>query len=191
MGLLTAGLLLVQRQPDAVLGWSLRLGMLIALVGMAVAFFMVLPAPEQRALLAGSGQQLIGAHSVGALDGGPGLPLVGWSTVAGDLRVPHFVGLHALQVLPLVGWLLGRATRLPTGHRGALIVTAGLAYLGLVVVLAWQALRGQPVVAPDALTLGAVGLLLGTCAIVATAIIVRGFLRGSGHQRELAFDSAA
>lgn len=190
MGLVTAGLLLLQRPADSVFGWSLRLGMLIALVGMAVAFFMVIPSAEQRALLANSGQALSGAHSIGVLDGGPGLPLVGWSTVAGDLRVAHFVGLHALQVLPLLGWMFGRATRLPVRHRVVLIVTAGVAYLGLVVLLAWQALRGQSVIAPDALTLGAFGLLIALASVIAAVTVVHGLARSSTRKRGLAPVSA-
>lgn len=43
----------------------------------------------------------LGTNTVGS---GYTLPVVGW-TLLGDFRVPHAVGLHALQVLPLVGYL--------------------------------------------------------------------------------------
>lgn len=147
--------------------------MLVSFAGMAVALFMFIPTPGQLATAEATGKQpIVGAHGVGVEDGGPGLPIVGWSTTGGDLRVPHFVGLHALQVLPLIGVLIaGFGPRwLRPDHRVALVWTAGLGYLGLVLLLTWQALRGQPVVAPDAPTLGL--LLVLVAAVFTSAFFV-------------------
>ncbi len=158
LALVAAVLLLIQRLPDAAFAWSLRLALIVAAVGMAVAFFMTSPTAEQ---LAADELSIAGAHSVGVEDGGPGLPVVGWSTVGGDLRAPHFFGLHALQVLPLAGFVIARFGPgwLGSSHRVALVWTAGVAYLGFVLLLTWQALRSQPVASPDALTLGALAAL--------------------------------
>jgi hypothetical protein len=41
------------------------------------------------------------------------LPILGWSLDGGDLRPAHFLGLHAMQGLPLVAWALARAGRPP------------------------------------------------------------------------------
>jgi hypothetical protein len=176
MNLLTAVLLLVQRMSDPAFAWSLRLGVLVSCVGMAVAFLMTTETPEQAraAEAAGIDAPIEGAHSVGVEDGGPGLPLTGWSTTGGDLRVAHFVGLHGLQALPLISFLLSGFGPgwLRSGHRMALVWTTGLTYLGLVVVLTWQALRGQPLTAPDAATLGALLALAAVAGIVASAVML-------------------
>ena len=107
---------------------------------------------------------VMGAHTVGAPDGGPGLSGTGWSTEHGDLRIPHFIGLHALQVLPLIAFMM-RRRRLSSDTRVRLTLTAAGSYFTLVVLLLIQALRGQPILRPDALTFG----LFGAWALV-TAI---------------------
>jgi hypothetical protein len=178
MNLLLAGMLLRQRIPDQAFAWSLRLGVLISAMGMTAAFFMVTPTPAQAAAIAsGHRPRIVGAHSVGVADGGPGLPVVGWSTVGGDLRVAHFFGLHALQVLPFLGWLLTRRKGvlavLAANDRLALVWTGGLAYLGLVLLFLWQALRGQSVVRPDVRTIAVASALAATVASSIFIIVAR------------------
>jgi hypothetical protein len=187
MNLLLAIALLLQRMPDRAFAWSLRLGLLISAIGMATAFFMVTPRPEQAARIAGGyGPHIVGAHSVGVADGSPGLPVLGWSTVGGDLRVAHFVGLHALQVLPFLGWLLTRRKGvlglLPASDRLTLLWSAGVAYLGLVLILTWQALRGQSVVHPDTKTLAAASSLAAAFAISVLITVLR--VRNRNRRRQ-------
>jgi hypothetical protein len=173
--LLLAIWLIRQRMADTAFAWSLRLGALIAFVGMAVAFLMTMPTADQLALAqAGGGMPQVGAHGIGVAEDGPGLPFLGWRTTGGDLRVPHFVGLHAMQALPLLGGLLlRRRRRLSDGQRLGLVWTAGLGYLGLTLLLTWQALRGQSVIAPDRLTLLATAVLLGSVFLAAGIILSR------------------
>jgi len=154
-----------QNFADPAMGWALRFGMMITIVGAFIAFFMTHPTPAQLAAShAGLGMPIMGAHTVGAPDGGPGLSGTGWSTEHGDLRIPHFIGLHALQVLPLIAFMMGRL-RLSSDTRVRLTLTAAGSYFTLVVLLLIQALRGQPILRPDALTFG----LFGAWALV-TAI---------------------
>ena len=187
MNLLLAIALILQEMPDRAFAWSLRLGVLIAAVGMAVAFFMVRPTPEQVAAIAsGHGQRIVGAHSVGVADGGPGLAVVGWSTLGGDLRVAHFFGLHGLQVLPFLGWLVtrqkGALARLSANERLVLVWTGGLGYLGLVLLLLWQALRGQTLIHPDSRTIAVAGAL-GTAVAASVLFVVARVVRRTTKTR--------
>ncbi|MEH0826819.1 MULTISPECIES: hypothetical protein [unclassified Micromonospora] len=164
------GVVVVQRRiADRAATYAVGLGIGLSLLGMLAAVPMVLPAQEPGI------EGISGAHSVGVLDGGPGLPLVGWSTTGGDLRIGHFVGLHALQALPILAILLSRflGTRLDERTRVRLLVVAGAAYGVLTVLLTWQALRGQPLLRPDALTLAAVVALVLATATAAGVVVAR------------------
>ena len=157
------------RQPfaDRALGWALRFGMVITIVGAFSGGLMARPTRTQIAdARAGQRMTVSGAHTVGAADGGPGVAGTGWSTDHGDLRVPHFLGLHALQALPLVALALPRR-RFTDPTRARLILTAAASYVALFGILFWQALRGQSVLAPDALTIATLGAWAAVTAAAA------------------------
>jgi hypothetical protein len=154
------------REPrhNAAFSLALKLGLVVTLIGMAVGFIMV----------------ALESHAVGVPDGGPGLPLVGWSTTGGDLRIAHFVGLHSLQALPLLAAGLAAlaarwspARRLDENTRARIVLTVAVGYALAVVLLTVQALRAQPLLAPD-LTTGLSWLtLVGVVGLALVAIVRR------------------
>lgn len=161
-----AVLLLFERGLDRVPGLAVRLGLAVSVVGMGLAFLMALPTSAQLDQMErGNSSIMTGAHAVGVPDGGPGMPLTGWSLTGGDLRIGHFFGMHALQALPLLMLLLGALARRHPGRftaraRYGLVWVGGLTWAGIMLLSTWQALRGQPLLRPDALTgLVALGLL--------------------------------
>ena len=109
------------------------------------------------------------------------MPVVGWSTDGGDLRVAHFVGLHGLQVLPLLGLAIVRfgSSWLPMRDRARLVGVAAAFWIALTLLLTWQALREQPLTAPDVLTLMALGLLSAMTAVASGAVLARAWRTGA------------
>jgi NO-binding membrane sensor protein with MHYT domain len=77
-------------------------------------------------------------HSVGALNDNSNWFIVGWSKTVGDLRVSHFIGMHALQVLPILSYYVLKNTKLTIG----LSVLYGI--LALLTLI--QALQGKPLI---------------------------------------------
>jgi len=145
-----------QRFADRALGWALRLGMTLTIVGAMTGPLMTRPTAAQLAdARAGARMTIAGSHSVGGTDGGAGMPVTRWSREHGDVRVPHFIGLHAIQVLALIAIGL-RRWRAPEAVRVKAVLAAGASYASLFLVLLSGALRGQSLVAPDAAALGSI-----------------------------------
>lgn len=105
--------------------WGVRLGIIL-----------LIAAGAEGALMAG-----LMRHSIGTMDGGAGLPLVNWSTVAGDLRVAHFVGMHAFQAIPFFAYTLEKY-EINSSVRWTIIFAA--AYFTIFTFVFVQALFGKP-----------------------------------------------
>jgi hypothetical protein len=106
--------------------WAIRLGLMIFIV-----------ASLQGYLMGGRLQ-----HGVGAPDGTSGLPFLNWSRSVGDLRVAHFIGLHAIQILPLAGFFL--SARLSPQSAVFAVIVLALVYGGVCILAFLQALAGIP-----------------------------------------------
>jgi hypothetical protein len=151
-------MIMFQKQQEINLKLALALGSINTAVGMGLAYLMTWPTANQLA----NYQGIAGAHAVGVSDGGPGLPFLGWSTVAGDLRVGHFFGLHSIQVAAI---LLALSLLLPIAFRIPLIVVGNMTWLGFVGIVTWQSLRAEPFASPSALTLTGLAGLLAVAAL--------------------------
>lgn len=74
--------------------WGIRVGIALFVLGSLEGGMMV----------------ALDTHAVGS---GQTIPIVGW-VLSGDFRVAHFIGLHALQLLPFVGYIAAVASE--RGH---------------------------------------------------------------------------
>jgi len=100
--------------------WAIRLGILIFVVFAFEGFAM--------------GSRL--SHTVGAVNDNSNLFMVGWSKTVGDLRVSHFIGMHALQVLPILSFYFLKNTK------STIIISIVYGFLAVATLV--QALQGKP-----------------------------------------------
>jgi hypothetical protein len=156
-------MIMFQKQQEFNLKLALALGSVNTAVGMGLAYLMTWPTATQLA----NYQGIAGAHAVGVSDGGQGLPFLGWSTVAGDLRVGHFFGLHSIQVAAI---LLALSLLLPLAFRVPLILVGNLTWLGFVGLVTLQSLRAEPFSSPSELTIISFVALVALAAVLFVAL---------------------
>ena len=148
MGLGTAVLLaalvlmiagLVRWPADRVATQATIVGLSVAVMGGLVGVWMVMPTSEQRGLI-DAGQRLpwVGSALTG-LASAHALPFFGWDMHTGDWRVPHFIGLHAMQAVPGLAWLHQR-TGPPASVWPSALRVGGAAYL----TVFWGQSSGPP-----------------------------------------------
>jgi hypothetical protein len=138
------------RATDRAMATALRIGLALNILGAGVGWKMTQPRPAQIAAIQRAEHPfVVGSHTVGAPDGGPGLPITRWSREHGDLRIPHFLGMHALQIVPLL--LLGlrriRGSDNDTAER-ATVLFASFAFAAVFLAALIQALNGHPLIPP-------------------------------------------
>ncbi|MFI5539284.1 hypothetical protein ACIA5H_23140 [Nocardia sp. NPDC051900] len=189
-GLFLANLLIVlilswQRLVDRPTARAVHAGLALAVAGMALGYLMgftgkqlVRDSDGRIVELAAGHTVLSGAGDLAARDAMRGMPITHWSTVGGDLRVPHFVGLHGIQVLLLVAvalaWLAPRYRWLrPERARAAVVGVLAAGYAGLLALVFWQAMRGQSLVHPDTATWSAGCGLAATVVALLAAVYLR------------------
>jgi len=107
--------------------WSIRLGILIFVI---FSF---------EGGLMGSRMN----HSVGAINDNSNWWIVGWSKTVGDLRVSHFIGMHALQLLPLLSFYVFKNTKI------TIIISIFYGLLATSTLV--QALNGKPLITQNKL----------------------------------------
>jgi hypothetical protein len=114
--------------PSALV-WGMRLGLILFLLASFEGGYM-------------SAQT---GHAVGVADGGAGLPFVNWSTEGGDLRAAHFIGMHALQAIPIFAWLtVWLQKRFAPIRPLVLTIVFALVYFASFTTVFVQALKGKP-----------------------------------------------
>ena len=110
--------------------WSILLGWVILIVGSWV------------------GGQMISqmSHNVGVADGGAGLPLVNWSTIAGDLRIAHFFGIHGMQIIPLFAFWISKKWKTTNRNQIIAVTIFGLCYAAWIGYTFYQAKQGMALI---------------------------------------------
>jgi hypothetical protein len=124
---------------------GIQVGAIITFLTMPFAFTMPQPSKTQLQEIIKNKSQIglvVGSHTVDEKDPSQTYPLTGWAKTGGDLRIAHFLGLHALQILPILAFLLN-GINLSIQNRKRILSTTGFLYFIIVILTLAQALNGS------------------------------------------------
>ena len=127
---------------------AIRFGLIITFISMGLAFTMTRPSQDDLKKAEENKGPIgltMGSHSVNEIDETKRLPLTSWAKTGGDLRIAHFLGLHAIQILIFLGLLLNQ---IKFNYSSGLwiVIATGILYSGLVLFTLQQALKGIPLI---------------------------------------------
>jgi hypothetical protein len=170
-----------EKRLPPVLGAALRWAVFLTVIGFVPGILMILPDRLQDAITC---YKQFDGHTVGFGEGGPGIPLLGWSTVAGDLRIAHFVGIHALQVLPIAGIIISLMfSKLSITKQKILVAITGISYASVIVLLTVEAISAESLFAPG---LQSKLLAFGILALWSVASAITIWTSSPPHQTDFA-----
>lgn len=122
---------------------SLVWGLTIAGFGMIIGFMMTSPRPEQLEAVKAGILETSGSHQFGSGDPGKGILFFGWSTKLGDMRVPHFFGMHVMQIFVFLAAYLSR--KVDTLQNRTLVRFTGILFLSMNAIMVIQTFNGESV----------------------------------------------
>ncbi|TGL39215.1 hypothetical protein [Leptospira perdikensis] len=122
---------------------SLVWGLTIAGFAMIIGFMMTSPRPEQLEAMKAGILETSGSHQFGSGDPGKGLLFFGWSTKLGDMRVPHFFGMHVMQIFVFLAAYLSK--KLDSLQSQIFVRFTGILFLLMNVTMVIQTLNGESI----------------------------------------------
>ena len=123
---------------------------------------------RRHEVVGGDEQQLIGQHAD--------------SMTGGTLTSGGRIAVSAMPLAPAQHQVQKSAFCRAETVRARLVLVASAGYTGLTGLTLWQALRGQPLIQPDGLTLLAGAVLVALVAAGAVAAMASDKLRRRGHR---------
>lgn len=126
LDLIFFAVLMREKNLPPVMGSALKWGLLLTAIGFIPGFILMAPEHVQVAL----------SHHA--------------FCSSGNLRIAHFIGIHALQIIPLLALYLERFdSQLSIGEQLNILRISGFSYFALIQILTWQALRNEMILAPS------------------------------------------